>query len=147
MRWIQLLIAGLVMTSPSMAFADKAAVADIRLSDRCNSYVMCNAQTATGDCDANSDGTGDEISLFVGSRSNLAFYADQGVGAYDCVVKSSSRNNDDSSGVGTTITTLSTLTPTTPEVKFVNLYRYLWVNCSAVGTQATVMLDVCPASQ
>ena len=107
---------------------------------------MCDAETDVGAC-KNAGGT-EVISTTLFSRSNLTFYADQGVGAYDCDIYTSSRNYDDSSGTGVQINSpAESLVSATQVLSYEGLFGHLWLECTATGTQATVIMLVCPVSQ
>ena len=138
-----LILFGLLLALPAGA-ADKAPTS-VRLSGECNVFTMCNAQTGTGVC-TTLPASGDEIVMYLATRSTLSFYSTQGVGAYSCDVYS----ND--TGYTATATAKQKLnaTPLTTSasiVSFSGLFAHVWLECTATGTQAPVWAYVCPADR
>jgi len=115
-------------------------------SQGCQQLKFCDAELNAGPCRTADASEVYTYGLF--NKSNLTWYADKSTGAYDCSVYSSVDGFDASGGVGTKIHTATyNLTPTSPIVSFSGLFGFLWVDCTSVGTQATVTLLACPAGQ
>lgn len=111
----------------------------------CTSYLMCAAQTATGDCTV-LPASGDELVLEMDGRSSMTFYSIQSVGAHICDIMSNDEGHDDASGVGFKVNTAS-LTDSAPVLSINGLFRFIWVTCPTIGTSATVTALVCTANR
>lgn len=141
-------LAGMALAAPINA-ADVNAVQQTPRwgqSQGCLQLKFCDAEVDDGPCKT-ADGN-DVYTYGLFNKSNLTWYADKSTGTYDCSIYSSVDGYTASSGSGVKIHTATyNLTPTTPIVSFSGLFGYLWVECDDVGTQATVTLLACPASQ
>lgn len=112
----------------------------------CHEYVLCSAQTATGDCTV-LPASGDEITLEVfGQWSALTFFSNQSVGNYSCHIHGNSSGHDDQSGDFVQLST----TAITESNQAISLnggnFGWIWVNCSAIATSVTMTVNVCPAN-
>lgn len=101
---------------------------------------MCNAQAATGVCTS----AGSNIVADLSGFYTHSFYTTQGVGAYSCDVYSNDTGYD-----ATYRQKLNTtaLTSSGSVLSIEGLLRKVWLECSAVGTQATVTLTSCPIAR
>jgi hypothetical protein len=109
---------------------------------------MCDVQTATGDCDVDKDGTGDEIVLNTfGMFSSFTFYGNQSVGAFSCVVHSNATGHDAESGsfVLLSSTPLSDGNPAIT-INGGNFGR-IWMNCTSIATSVIITVNACPSNR
>lgn len=137
-----LALLSVLIAFPIVSNADVAPVVLVSRHD-CVKVEMCVAETDTGVCQVG----GDEVVFQPNFRTSLTFYSDQGVGAYSCDMISNSQGHDAASGVGKQINSTS-LTTSNPVITINGgVFDSLWIDCSAVGSQATVVLLACPASR
>jgi hypothetical protein len=111
---------------------------------------MCAAQTATGDCDANSDGTGEILVLPVFAKwSSFTFYSNQSVGApYTCTVHSNNNGHDAEAGDFVVISGGGALTDTNESISLNGgNFGFIWINCSAITTSVTITVNACPSNR
>lgn len=129
---------------PISALAD-ANPSATDLGMQCFRYVMCNAQTVTGDCVSN----GDEIVVELGTRSTLTAYSLQSnATSYTCNFVHSDRGHDVGFGVGVE-TTLFQLTETSRSASLTGaLFGHGWWTCPVLADNAVIItMYVCPASR
>lgn len=143
--WILAFVLSLACAS---AHADTSPTPIGDAKNTCQQFMMCDAQTATGDCDVDKDGTGDEIVLTTFGRwSSLTFYANLSVGAYSCVVHSNADGHDAQSGSYVLLSS----TPLSSSNESISLnggnFGVVWINCATIGTSATVTVNACPSSR
>jgi len=132
----------------ALAHADTPPTRVGEAKNTCQKYTMCAAQTATGDCDDEQDGGGDEIVLDVFGRwSSFTFYGNQSIGSYSCVIHSNAYGHDVESGSYTLLSS----TPLSSSNQTISLnggnFGYIWVNCTTIATSVVVTLNACPASR
>lgn len=123
-----------LLVIPCFALADKTP-SQIMLTKNCSVYRMCEAETTIGACI-----TSDTLVAVVPWAETLTFYSTQGVGAYSCNVFSSDFGYQASARQQLNVTAL---TPAAQVLTLSGFFYYVWVECTAVGTQATVNMVAC----
>jgi hypothetical protein len=124
-----------------MAWADTSP-APIGSSDGCTSWVVCDGQTATGPCTVE-PATGDEIVAKTKFANSLTFDGGRSTGTYSCDFYANTQGYDASSGVGTKINSVP-LTETQEMLSYSGVFDQIWVECTAIATNVTVVLNSCP---
>jgi hypothetical protein len=109
---------------------------------------MCDVQTATGDCDVDKDGTGDEIVLNTfGLYSSFTFYGNQSVGAFSCVVHSNATGHDVESGSFVLLSS-TPLSDGNPAITINGgNFGYIWMNCTSIATSVIITVNACPSNR
>lgn len=129
------------------AFADVEPTPVAPLQGGCVEYVMCAAQTATGDCTA-LPASGDERVANVETKGKITFYSTQSnASAYICDIISNDVGHDVASGDGHKINNAS-LTETARVLTFNGLFKFIWVTCPTIAdNQVTITAQVCTANR
>lgn len=148
LRWCGVLCAALLWAGGAWADVGPQLASDAPASgtNGCQKYLMCNAQTSTGDCTR----AGDEIVARLFGRYTVTFYGTQSTATtYSCDIVSNDEGHDEASGSGYTVNT-SSLTNSAEVLSLEGLFDYVWVNCSSIsggGAAVTVTMLACPLAR
>ena len=129
------------------AFADTSPTRLGDLSNTCGKFVLCGAQTATGDCTV-LPASGDEIVLETFSKwSSFTLYSNESVGNHTCHIFSNNGGHDAEPGDAIQIST--TALSETQELITLNggNFGFIWANCSAIGTSVYITVKACPSNR
>lgn len=109
----------------------------------CVKVKMCDAETNTGVCMRDAGSGDDEIVADLPFNGILTFDSSQSVGAHSCDMYGNMNGYDANSGVGTQINSVA-LSDSQMSLTYFGMFDNVWVTCSAIGTNVTVVLNACP---
>ena len=118
-------------------YAVDIAPARTKVTNKCTSYRMCDAEAGTGVCQDPSNT--DDIVLKIGTTADYTLYSEDSTATdYTCNIFTSN-NGTPGAGKNDQVNTAS-ITDEVPVYTMFVLLRYWWINCSAIADN-TVTID------